>query len=114
MFIKSVPVASVGRRFLSNANPRLVIARGALQVQAISAAKTEAELEAALAIDLQSTTNLPASIKGLEPFLNSSTGATQAPYVPDPNAWQNLPFLQFVAREAKRPINIWILLIGPA
>ena len=113
--LRSAPKTLFNRRALSTGNPRLTVAQAALQLQAISSSTNEAELQAAqTAIAVPSTTDLPEVLAPLSGYLNSSAGATQAPYVPDPNAWQNLPFFQFVVREAKRPMNVWILIIGPA
>jgi hypothetical protein len=92
----------------------MTIAQSFLRFESIVGAETEAELQAAKtagAVDISQT--LPESIQPLASYLNSSAAGQQA-YVPDPNAWQNLPFLSFVQREAKRPMNIWIMIVGPA
>jgi hypothetical protein len=106
-------LSRVTRRALSS-SPRMTIAQSFLRFEAIVGAQTEAELQAAKnagAVDISTT--LPESIQPLASYLNSSA-AGQQPYVPDPNAWQNLPFLAFVQREGRRPMNIWILIVGPA
>lgn len=102
------------RRAAMSSSPRMTIAQSFLRFEAITGAETEAELQAAkAAAPAQISANLPESLQPLTTYLNSSS-VGQAPYVPDPNAWQNLPFLSFVSRESRRPINIWMLLVGPA
>lgn len=101
------------RRALSS-SPRVTIAQSLLRFEAITAAETEAQLQAAkTAAPAEISTSLPESLQPLGSYLHSSSTG-QAPYVPDPNAWQNLPFVSFVSREARRPMNIWMLLVGPA
>ncbi len=115
MFTRTVSKNMISIRSMSS-NPRVGIAQALLRLEAIGAAKSPAELEAATkapAVDIQ-VTNLPESLRELSPYLNPTTGASQEPYVPNPDAWQNLPFFSFVAREARRPFNLWVLLLGPA
>lgn len=106
-------LAKSARRALSS-SARVTIAQSLLRFEAITAAETEAQLQAAKnAAPAQISTTLPESLQPLASYLHSSSTG-QAPYVPDPNAWQNLPFLAFVKRESRRRMNIWILVVGPA
>ena len=105
--------ASLGRRTMSS-SPRLTVVQSAIRFGRVAAAKNETELAAAKAFSPQiDPHNLQGDVAGLQGYISAGGTATQAPYVPDPNAWQNLPFLQFVKREYSRPINFWILIVGP-
>eukprot|EP00341_Mesodinium_pulex_P015775 CAMPEP_0116937808 /NCGR_PEP_ID=MMETSP0467-20121206/31718_1 /TAXON_ID=283647 /ORGANISM="Mesodinium pulex, Strain SPMC105" /LENGTH=137 /DNA_ID=CAMNT_0004619681 /DNA_START=93 /DNA_END=506 /DNA_ORIENTATION=+ len=93
----------------------MTVLKSALKFEQIAAASNEAELAQAVkytppAVD---TANLPQNLKYFDSYVNSSAGAAQEPFVPNPNAWQNLPFSKFVMREYSRPHNFWILIVGP-
>ena len=93
----------------------MTILRSALKFEQIAVATNEAELAAAVKYNppVVESAALPENLKYFDSYVNSSAGTAQEPYVPDPNAWQNLPFSQFVVREYSRPHNFWIFIVGP-
>jgi hypothetical protein len=108
--------SAISRRMFSTAeNHRMNVLKSAMKFEQIAVATNEAELAKAVAFTAPAVeaTNLPENLKYFDAYVNSSAGAAQVPYVPDPNAWQNLPFHQFVIREYSRPHNFWIFIVGP-
>jgi hypothetical protein len=80
----------------------------------VAAATNEAELAAAkAATPAFEAHNLQGDVAALQGYVSSGGAGTQEPFVADPNAWQNMPFLQFVKKEYSRPINFWVLMVGP-
>ena len=103
--------ATMGRRMMST---RQTIVQSAMRFGQVAAAKNEAELAAAKAASPSfDAHNLQGDVAALQGYISAGGAGTQAPYVADPNAWQNMPFLQFVKREYSRPINFWVLMVGP-
>eukprot|EP00602_Paraphysomonas_sp_CaronLab_P001281 CAMPEP_0185023636 /NCGR_PEP_ID=MMETSP1103-20130426/6283_1 /TAXON_ID=36769 /ORGANISM="Paraphysomonas bandaiensis, Strain Caron Lab Isolate" /LENGTH=129 /DNA_ID=CAMNT_0027556319 /DNA_START=134 /DNA_END=523 /DNA_ORIENTATION=+ len=85
-----------------------------MKFEAMAAARNSEELAAAANYKAEfDPKQLPENLKYFDSYVNSSSGAAQEPYVPNPKAWQNLPILSFVAQEYTRPVNIWLLIIGP-
>ena len=93
---------------------RQTIVESAARFGRVAAAKNESELAAAKAAAVTiNPQNLQGDVAPLQAYISSGGAGTQEPYVPDPNAWQNMPFLQFVKREYSRPMNFWVLMVGP-
>lgn len=102
---------TLGRRLMSS---RQTIVQSAMRFGRVAAANNEAELTAAKAASPTfDPHNLQGDVAALQGYMDAGGSTTQAPYVKDPNAWQNMPFLQFVKKEYSRPINFWILIVGP-
>ena len=100
-----------GRRLMSS---RQTIVQSAMRFGQVAGASSEAELAAAKAAPTTfDAHNLQGDVAALQGYLSAGGAGTQAPYVKDPNAWQNMPFLQFVKKEYSRPINFWVLMVGP-
>jgi hypothetical protein len=95
-------------------SPRMTIAQGMLKIQALSNASSQEALAAAVThtptID---TTKLPDEIAHLDTYLTSTIGVKQAPFVPNPDAWQNMPLWKYVITEYWRPMNRWVFIVGP-
>ena len=111
MLSRSMRMALGGRRLMST---RMTIVESAARFARVAAAKNDAELTAAKSatIDIDPH-NLQGDVASLQGYLAAGAAGTQEPFVPDPNAWQNLPFLEYVKREYSRPANFWILIVGP-
>ena len=87
---------------LSSESPRVAIAKDMLKFEAIAKSTSDAELAAAskLAPSID-TAALPSSISHLKGFLSQASNSSST-FVKDPNAWQNLSFGAFAAKEAGR------------
>ena len=104
-----------GSRTMSNVSSqnRLNIAQGLLRAKAIRASKDEAAVKAASssapAIDAH---HLPAELSEFSNYLVSGGAQASAPFVPDPNAWQNKVWYQFMYEEYTRPFQKHIFIFG--
>ena len=108
--------AVVGRRAFSTAEqPRITIAKNILVMHELAAAKTTAELEAAIKntpkVDLDLLRPELAGLRGYLADAKFSKSAAGAAFTPDKTAWQNLPFADYVAAEAGRA-DTWPFLAG--
>jgi hypothetical protein len=104
---------SIVKRTMSS-SPRLRIAQGMFKIQAVANASSKEALVAAVAsTPTVNTSQIPEDFSSLTQYLSSTVGAKQEPFVPNPEAWQNMPLWKFVLREYTRPLNRWIFILGP-
>ncbi len=90
---------------------RLAIAQALLRAKTIRTAKDEAALKAAIVSSPKiDTHHLPAELSEFGNYLSSGGAAASAPFVADPNAWQNKVWWKFMLEEYSRPFQIlWMV-----
>lgn len=112
MFLRSITNRGVQvalRRGLSTESPKMTIAKNYLLLKELSSATTETELADKFA-------NPPAADMALMPaeltsYFSTAATSSAEPYIPDPTAWQNMPFWQYAGEEVKRA-QTWPFLVG--
>ena len=94
-------------------SPRLTIAQNLLKLNAVRAAKDESSLNEALKASYKVDANvLPSEIESLGGYFAAApAAASQAEFVADPTAWQNMSWWQFVAAESQRS-ETWPFVVG--
>jgi hypothetical protein len=85
---------------VSTISPRAVIATNLVKLKKISDAGNEAELKAASSATID-VSSLPEDIRG---YVQAATagGAEGSKFNPDPSAWQNFTFGDFISNEFSR------------
>lgn len=105
--------ASLATRAFSTVSPKIAIGQGILRLEHLATIQDEAALEkfgSFKAADI-SVDNLPASLKELQTWYSLDKVSANDKYIPDPTAWQNMPFWEFVGHESKRA-ETWPFLVG--
>ena len=105
--------AMAAKRCLSTVSPKISIAQNILLLDQISAAKDVSALEKIAsspkaAIDVN---NLPQRLEDLSPWFALDSTSTAVKFVPDPTAWQNMPFWDYVQVESGRA-ETWPFIVG--
>ena len=95
------------RRLMSTLTPREVVIQNAVRLQAVSAAQNEAELEAAL----KSRPVIDKKSEEFKDFFSAAQASPNQKFIPNPKAWQNLPYGDYVAEEVSRA-ETWPFFVG--
>ncbi len=115
MFRKTLAVRHLGRAMSTAAgeSPKSVMARNLLLLSQISAAQTEAELQAIAAkglpqVDLK---NLPEELAPVRGFFGGAALTSSTPLQADSKAWHNLPFADRISAFSSFP-EVWPFIVG--
>jgi hypothetical protein len=119
MFMRSIAsrgVSAALRRSLSTAavdSPKLTIARNIMLLQELSKAKTEADLQKVFdaPLPMVELNDLPVELAHCSAYFSTDSISAAEPYIPDPTAWQNMPFGQYVYTEVQRA-ETWPFIVG--
>jgi hypothetical protein len=103
----------VAKKAFSSVSPKIAIGQHILRLDEIFHAADEAALTKIAASPLPSVdpNNLPAQLKDLASWYALDNVSASDKFIPDPDAWQNKKFWDFVVEDAQRN-ETWPFLAG--
>lgn len=101
------------KKSFSSVSPKIAIGQNILRLDAIYNAADEASLTKIAASPLPSVdpNNLPPQLQSLSGWYALDSVSASDKFIPDPTAWQNQGFWEFVGSEAKRD-QTWPFIVG--